>query len=61
MSLSYVVMLFVFYVDNGKQLLIWKDLLDFAVRPGPHVRSGNGRGVVEGLEHRAPTMIPALE
>jgi hypothetical protein len=26
MSLSYVLMLIAFYVDNGKQLPIWKDL-----------------------------------
>jgi uncharacterized membrane protein len=30
MSLSYVVMLIAFYVDNGKQLPIWKDLPHFA-------------------------------
>ena len=29
MSLSYVVMLIAFYVDNGKQLPIWKDLPHF--------------------------------
>jgi len=32
MSLSYVLMLIAFYVDNGKQLPIWKDL--------PHFESG---------------------
>jgi len=30
MGLSYVVMLIAFYVDNGKQLPIWKDLPHFA-------------------------------
>jgi hypothetical protein len=29
MSLSYVVMLIAFYVDNGKQLPVWKDLPHF--------------------------------
>jgi uncharacterized membrane protein len=29
MSLSYVVMLIAFYVDNGKQLPVWKDLPPF--------------------------------
>jgi hypothetical protein len=29
MSVSYVVMLIAFYVDNGKQLPIWKDLPHF--------------------------------
>jgi uncharacterized membrane protein len=29
MSLSYVVMLIAFYVDNGKQLPVWKDLPSF--------------------------------
>jgi len=30
MSLSYVIMLIAFYVDNGKQLPIWKNLPHFA-------------------------------
>jgi uncharacterized membrane protein len=30
MSMSYVVMLIAFYVDNGKQLPIWRDLPSFA-------------------------------
>ena len=29
MSLSYVLMLIAFYVDNGKQLPVWKDLPHF--------------------------------
>ena len=29
MGLSYVLMLIAFYVDNGKQLPLWKDLPDF--------------------------------
>jgi len=29
MSLSYVVMLIAFYVDNGKQLPVWKNLPHF--------------------------------
>jgi hypothetical protein len=29
MSLSYVFMLIAFYVDNGKQLPVWKDLPHF--------------------------------
>jgi hypothetical protein len=31
MSLSYVVMLIAFYVDNGKQLPVWKDLPHFTI------------------------------
>jgi hypothetical protein len=29
MGLSYVLMLIAFYVDNGKQLPVWKDLPHF--------------------------------
>ena len=37
MSLSYVVMLIAFYVDNGKQLPVWKDLPHFTYWPVPLV------------------------
>ena len=37
MSLSYVVMLIAFYVDNGKQLPIWKDLPYFTYWLAPAV------------------------
>jgi hypothetical protein len=29
MGLSYILLLFAFYVDNGKQLPVWKDLPAF--------------------------------